>query len=349
MNQNSPTKSATRHPRVQGPALLLGVLALVSLACVSDGPRPQRSSDSLGRYLAEPHRGVLRLVGNAHPYLDVAPEIDAGLADLMDRARAGDVVVDLQSRLFDPENLQLGTWKPDAFETGYGTALFLEAPYDPTRKPVFLVHGIGGSPREFAALAEALHDSPYQPVFFFYPTGLAIPEAARALEERMGEFMDRHGVQELALVAHSMGGLVSKTMLDRRQDDRLHCRVFISIASPWAGVDSARMGELLPGHPRSWSDLVPTSATIAGLHSTPFPDETAAYLLFGARGGSAPFTRGNDDGSVALDSVLAPAITEKMDGVFGFYEDHVSILSARQALTQVRRILDDPAPDPGAA
>ena len=139
-----------------------------------------------------------------------AQPTDPLVAARMDLAREQDVFVDDRADLFDSRNVQLGMWRASDFLRDYGTALLLTAPYDDRHIPVFLVHGINGSPRDFTPIVSRFRGSRYQPVVFYYPTGMPLAEASRELGARMQEFLDRHPTNGFAVVGHSMGGLVAK-------------------------------------------------------------------------------------------------------------------------------------------
>src|SRR6185295_11132783 len=99
------------------------------------------------------------------------------------------------------------------------------------------------------------------PVLFFYPSGMPLGDAAEELGARLQEFMGRHEVDRFAIVAHSMGGLVVKGMLDRVDTAKVlpGCRLFVSVSSPWGGIEAASHAGQVPRHPPSWDDLPPTS------------------------------------------------------------------------------------------
>jgi pimeloyl-ACP methyl ester carboxylesterase len=259
------------------------------------------------------------------------PVRNAEFADLMERARREDVVIPLTHNVMAPEMVSAGLWHSQFFVDNYGSALFLAAPFVPDRMPVVLIHGINGSPRNFADLTPELQRMGYQPVYFFYPSGMALDDAARQLAMRVQEFLHRHEPARLAIVGHSMGGLVGKGLLDQVDvaDTLPPWRVFVSISSPFAGIASAQYAERLPRRPPAWDDLAPQSAFMQKIGATDFPSELAFYLFFSARsdrGMMTPF--GNNDGVLTVDSMVRSPVTDDARDVFGFYEDHTSILSA---------------------
>ena len=135
----------------------------------------------------------------------------------------------------------------------------LEAP-DPDKTQVIFVHGAGGAPVEFASLVEGLDRKRYQPWFFFYPSGLPLEQSAAVLSSVLELAVQDLGLRRIAIVAHSMGGLVAYAAVTMLCHDGLPdwLALFISIATPYGGHDAARLGvqrasEVVP----SWRDLVP--------------------------------------------------------------------------------------------
>jgi pimeloyl-ACP methyl ester carboxylesterase len=268
---------------------------------------------------------------------------DPLVAALMARARREDVVVSATDRLFDKPTVELGLWESATFLGRYGTALFLAAPWDERRIPMFLVHGISGSPRDFATLLGRFEESPYQPVLFFYPTGMPLAEASRHLGARLQEFLRRHPTRAFGIVGHSMGGLVAKGLLDEIDVPRRlpGWKVFVGISSPWGGVPAAAFGDRLPNHPPAWDDLAPGSSFMSRIDTTPVPSDVAFYLFFGARSRPSFLAAlGNNDGRLTVDTMNSTRVTASARDVFGFYEDHLSILSAPRVLDRLERVLD---------
>jgi pimeloyl-ACP methyl ester carboxylesterase len=261
----------------------------------------------------------------------------------MERARNDDVIVDPDDALFDDENIRLGMWDSARFLNRYGAALFLTEPYDPGRTPVILIHGINGSPRNFARLASRLASTRYQPVAFFYPTGMPLAAASRELGARLEEFLDRHPTTRFAIVGHSMGGLVAKGLLDEFDVARAFpaWRVFVGISCPWSGVAAAGYSRRLRTHPASWDDLASTSTFVRRINTTPFPKQVAFYLFWGGRErGRLLSVFGNNDGRLSVDSMVDTPLAGQARDTFGFYEDHVSIVDSARVFDRLETVLD---------
>jgi pimeloyl-ACP methyl ester carboxylesterase len=270
------------------------------------------------------------------------PVRNAEFADLMERARREDQVVPLTHALFSPDAAAIGHWHSAFYLDNYGTALFLPVPFAPDRVPVVLIHGINGSPRDFAELGTWLQDRGFQPVYFVYPSGMALDAAAHQLGKRLQAFLDRHAVERFVMIGHSMGGVVAKALLDEVDvgDDLPSWRLFLSISSPFGGIDTAQYADRLPRHPPAWDDLIPSSGFIRKVQSTPFPRGLSFYLFFGARSSQRLMAAlGNNDGVLTLASMCDTPVTQAASDVFGFYEDHTSILAAPQMLRRLETIL----------
>ena len=105
--------------------------------------------------------------------------------------------------------------------------LYLLRPYEPGKIPVVLVHGLFSSPRAFLQNMNELQNEPdisarYQFWVFLYPTGQPIPTSAMQLRtslNRVREAMDpTHAdpsMERMVLIGHSMGGLLSKMMVQK--------------------------------------------------------------------------------------------------------------------------------------
>jgi pimeloyl-ACP methyl ester carboxylesterase len=118
------------------------------------------------------------------------------------------------------------------------TGIYLVEPYQPGKIPVVLVHGLLSSPLTWAPLFNDLRADPvlrekYQFLFYFYPSSDPYLETAADLRQalwKLREGLDpRHqdkAFDEMVLVGHSMGGLVSRLLTVPGGDD------FWALASP---------------------------------------------------------------------------------------------------------------------
>lgn len=118
-----------------------------------------------------------------------------------------------------------GLFDSDFRRPGVEAGLYLFRPYDPAKIPVVLVHGLFSSPRSFLQTLNELENDPeiadrYQFWVFLYPTGLPIPTSALRLREDLVRIRDtldpEHDdpvLDRMVLVGHSMGGLLSKMMV----------------------------------------------------------------------------------------------------------------------------------------
>ncbi len=118
-----------------------------------------------------------------------------------------------------------GLFDSDFRRPGVEAGLYMLRPYEPGKIPVVLVHGLFSSPRAFLQTINELGNDPelsarYQFWVFLYPTGQPIPASAlqlRASLFRVRDALDPNrtdpSMGRMVLVGHSMGGLLSKMMV----------------------------------------------------------------------------------------------------------------------------------------
>ncbi len=237
-------------------------------------------------------------------------------------------VSSIDDPLFSPAQGKKGLWQPFAFWEDGGAGLHFLEPYDEDRIPVLFVHGINASPQDFRTMIEQVDQERYQVWISSYPSGLRLSWLARGLFQFLEVLHRRHGFDELHIVAHSMGGLVSRGALnlcvENRTCDYVHS--FTTISTPWDGVASAESGvKWAPTVVPVWNDLYPSSVYISGLFATPLPEAIPHQLLFGFRQDSFVST-GSSDGVIELSSQLRDDAQDQADSIRGFDEGHVSIL-----------------------
>ncbi|TVQ03334.1 MAG: hypothetical protein EA381_01625 [Planctomycetaceae bacterium] len=109
--------------------------------------------------------------------------------------------------------------------------LFMLEPYDPDRIPVVMVHGLWSSPLTWMDMFNDLRSYPeirsrYQFWFYLYPSGQPFWLSATQLRRELASMRDtidpyRHdtSLDQMVLVGHSMGGLVSRMQTIDSGDD----------------------------------------------------------------------------------------------------------------------------------
>ena len=106
---------------------------------------------------------------------------------------------------------------------------YMTEPFDPHKIPLITVHGLLSSPVTWLNLQNDLMGDPelrqhYQIWHFIYPPGLPIVVSARLFRDKLAElyrFFDPHShypaLQAAVVIAHSMGGLLAKTVIRQRR------------------------------------------------------------------------------------------------------------------------------------
>ena len=155
----------------------------------------------------------------------------------LDQVAVEGEVVELADPKFGEVSGKLGFFDVYEFAWKLGPGVYFLEPYSPDKIPVLFVHGAEGYPQQFSKLIEGLDRARFQPWFFFYPSGARLEAVAHFLTERIARLEDRYGFSKLAVVAHSMGGLVSRAFLlehhARVDDDPIG--LFVSYSTPWEG------------------------------------------------------------------------------------------------------------------
>jgi pimeloyl-ACP methyl ester carboxylesterase len=264
-------------------------------------------------------------------------------------------IAELGDPRFAPEMARMGLWKPYDFLFDVGPGIYFLEPYDSDKVPVLFVHGISGSPREFAALSEQLDRERFQPWFYYYPSGAPLDGISEHLSNLVVSLRVRNDCDRLAVVAHSMGGLVSRSFILKHQaatgDDAI--KVFVSISTPWNGHAAAEKGvKRAPVVVRSWVDIAPDSDFINGIfYEDPaqrtkprlLPDHLSYYLLFGfRRNRRVPGVSG--DTVVTVASQLRLEAQREADSIYGLDYDHTAILDSPEAATLLNEMLLEALP-----
>lgn len=235
-----------------------------------------------------------------------------------------------------------GLWKPEDSLRAGNFGLYFTEPYDPNRTPVLFVHGIGGSPRDFAKLISSLDRTKFQAWFIAYPSGFRLGKAANGVAALASLAMEKHRCGRIHVVAHSMGGLVARAAILKMAtfERRFPVGNFISISTPFGGYDAAESGVRHLRYPvPAWLDLAPGSEFLTSLWSRSLPRPTRHWLLFGYDTKQLPWLTLNNDQVVDLQSSLYIPAQEESEAVFGIKRSHEDILSSRETAKKVNEFL----------
>ena len=237
-------------------------------------------------------------------------------------------VAALSDPRFAEANARDSLWRPLDFVVAQHPGIYFLEPYDPARVPVLFVHGLYGTPRNFAYLIEHLDRTRFQPWVYYYPSGAHLDAVAGHLNQTVAKLQQRYHFARFALVGYSMGGLVSREFLLQHgtsaRAERLP--ILVTLSTPWGGDPAAQAGvSTAPVVVRVWRDMAPGSDFLRALFARPLPAGTRHYLLFTFRRNSAYFGV-SGDGTVSVASQLVPEAQREATRVVGFDDTHDGVL-----------------------
>jgi len=247
----------------------------------------------------------------------------------------------LSDERFSQAHVEDGVWRPFDFLFTARAGVYFLQPYDRRKVPVLFVHGMFGSPTNFAHLIDTLDKSKYQPWVYYYPSGVGLARVADHLNQTMAKLEARYSLPRYAVVAHSMGGLVARGFILRhaRTSTAGLIPVFVTLSSPWGGDPAARMGvNMAPAVVPVWRDMSPDSEYLRSLFARALPPETRHFLLFTfKRNGALPGD--SSDRTVTVASQLLPRAQREAFRLYGFDDDHDGVLSDPQVAETLTEIL----------
>jgi hypothetical protein len=253
-------------------------------------------------------------------------------------------IAPLDDPRFSATRGEQGLWQPARFLRETGVGIYFLEPYDPARIPVLFVYGAAGSPQDWGTFFSRMDRSKYQPWFFLYPTGRRLDEVGGDLNRGVEALQGYLHFRRLYVVAHSMGGLVSRSFLVKNvlEDRNRYSTRFVSISTPWGGNEAAAFGvrfslAVVP----SWRDLAVGSAFQRTLLSKPLKPDVDHLLVYSHRRSSSFLLPAENDGTVSVESQLAPAARADAAQIVGFDADHVGVLSRPDLVRTVEAFLGD--------
>jgi pimeloyl-ACP methyl ester carboxylesterase len=271
-------------------------------------------------------------------------------------------VADLSDPRFAAEVAPKGMWAPYDFVFEIGAGVFFLEAYDDDRIPVLFIHGISGFPAQFRELIDSLDKKRFQPWVYLYPSGAKLDNIARHLTQVLQRLESRYEFRDIAFVAHSMGGLVTRAfLLDYyQQTGRDYDRKLITISTPWGGMASAAGATRLRHPVYSWIDITPNSDFLNRIFYEDaqtkdrqlLPPGLTSHMLFGfaetePESGGGFLLEGfrrmardkSSDGTVPVVSQLRPEAQHDASSVFGVDATHTGILKDPLTIERVNHLL----------
>jgi pimeloyl-ACP methyl ester carboxylesterase len=207
---------------------------------------------------------------------------------------------------------------------------------------VLFVHGINGTPASFEYLIGRLDRSRFQAWVYYYPSGIHLGTVAGHLDQTMEKLKLRYGFPRFAVVAHSMGGLVSRGFIQRHAGGKGgDIPLFVSISTPWGGHKSAELGvKTAPVVVHVWRDMAPGSEYQKSLYVVPFPAGLQHHMVFTFNRKSASFGESDDQG-VTVASQLLPQAQRDAAKIYGFDDTHTGVLRNPQVSLLINQLLEE--------
>ena len=257
------------------------------------------------------------------------------------RVRQQDYIyASLDDAFFDPQYGEIGMYDTKKLFAHTQRFVFALEKFDPNKTLVVFVHGVAGTPRDFKYLVEGLDRTRYQPLFYFYPSGMPLQKLGSLLAGilRVLEEDSHFHLKRAIVVAHSMGGLVALSALNElcSREAPAYLKGFISFNSPYGGVESAKKAvEKAPAVLAAWRDVAPGSPFLESLYRGSAAKQIPFHLFFGYQTGDS------SDGTITLQSQLEHRIQSASRKVHGFNASHVDILNDEQARRTFNGVLEE--------
>jgi len=269
------------------------------------------------------------------------PELPLGIK-LIDGVRAvwkniGKVVA-LDDPRFSPDYYSMGLWRPFDFLDQAEGGLFFFQEYQDGKVPIIFVHGVMGGPTNWKTVIESLDNKHFQPWAIYYPSGLRLDMISGYLVEAVSRLQNKYGFSEYIVIAHSMGGLVTRSFVkkyvEKSPENIKNLRMVMTVNSPMTGMPAAASGvEHSPIVVPSWRDVVPGSDFLRGINDWNWPCEIPYHLV-------ASFVDGkSSDGVAPLASQIPLKLQSESIRMYVFNNEHTGILSDEKFITLLNRLL----------
>jgi len=245
---------------------------------------------------------------------------------------AAEVVnIDTDAR-FSDQVARNGMYHPDTFQH---TGVYLNQPVTSSKEVVVFVHGAMGHPGNFSDIVRALDPNRYQAWVVYYPSGMKVADAGAMLAQQVSALAREHGISQVQVFAHSMGGLVGWEMT-QNLFDKLSVKEFISVATPWNGHWASQLGVMFSFNPvPSWSDLVPNNGQLKKIwNDERRPQHKLVFAL------TRDDESASGDGTISKSSQLSAAMVDRADQVLKLIGTHTSVLHEKSSVNALVALLN---------
>ena len=269
------------------------------------------------------------------------PEIEAKVrVELRESLKNIGKVTSMENPTFTQDNYSLGMWRPVDFLEQIGGGLFFLQPYLENKVPVLFVHGVNGGPTAWKAAIDNLDKDKFQPWVLYYPSGLRLDIISDYLVQAVVSLQKKYHFNQLNVVAHSMGGLVTHSFVKKYREQypviSQKLKFVMTINSSMGGMESAAAGvKHSPIVIPAWNDVTPSSTFLRTIHDWTWPKDIPYHLIFSFKNGS------DGDGLVSLKSQIPYKTQAESTRMYGFNNDHVGTLNDSDFLALFNKLLDD--------
>ena len=248
-------------------------------------------------------------------------------------------VVTMEDPRFTPENYNNGLWKPiDFLQKAEGGVFFLQE-YNENKIPVLLVHGINNGPTLWKPVIDSFSEESFQPWLLYYPSGLRLDMTSDYLVETVSQLQNKFGFAEFYVVAHSMGGLVTRAFVKKyvelNPENLKNLGLVVTVNSPMAGIASATSGvNFSPIVVPSWRDISPDSEFLQNINKWNWPVEIPYHLVISYLEGES------GDGVVPLKSQAQWKLQSEANRIYVFNDEHTKIIDNKDFHVMLNNILN---------
>lgn len=153
-------------------------------------------------------------------------------------------------------------------------------------RPVLLIQGFAMPRQGMAVLEKRLTDDGYDVFSFRLGAGnfLGLDKASRIIGMKLRNLNRTSKVGKVAIVGHSLGGMIGRTFVSLRRGNRL-CHTLITLGSPHQGHPAGKYGRF---NPIAWfsevpGDLLPDSPIMKILKHIQFPSDVYCASIYSDR------------------------------------------------------------------